>query len=114
MTTAAEVIAQAIRDFRFSDHGMPWMAPESARAEWVPALAAAIVAALDNQPYHVLDVTETGWTLKHPLDCRPELFACPTHRAADELDGPPAAPGRYRVDLVDGQLAIGEAVPDAG
>jgi hypothetical protein len=90
--TAREKIIEAIRDFDWSN-----VDPHSDLGEWVPNLADAICSAIDDQPFHVLDVTDTGWTLKHPLDCRDELFECPHNRAAEALEGPPAKPGRYRV-----------------
>lgn len=66
------------------------------------------LAALDvDQPYHVLDVRENGWTLKHPLSCRPRLFDCPVNVACEQLDGPPAEVGRWAVDVgEDGGLLV--------
>lgn len=42
-------IAQAIRDFDFGDYGMSDVDPNSEYAEWVPALAAKIRAALNKE-----------------------------------------------------------------
>lgn len=63
----------------------------------------------DGPAYHVIDLRPDGWTLRHPLSCRPNLFDCKLNTAA--LTDPLAArisTGQYRVDLVDGQLQIGE------
>lgn len=60
---------------------------------------ATLRADLDASPVHVMDARESGWTLKHPLSCRPRLFDCPINRAAEDLDGPVAEPGRWVVEL---------------
>lgn len=64
-------------------------------------------------PRHVIECREAGWTIKHPLSCRPALFDCPVNRAAEDglFTGHPA-PGRYYVELVDAMLRVGEPVPD--
>ena len=50
----------------------------------------AILSALADQGYvvvpkdsdeHVVRFTDKGWTLRHPLSCRPSLFDCPVHAA---------------------------------
>lgn len=77
---------------------------DAARAE-VKRLRELLDADLD---VHVIEVREDGWTLKHPLSCRPNLFDCAVNRAGENLDGPPAPPGRqYMVDVdEDGELVI--------
>jgi hypothetical protein len=61
---------------------------------------------------HVIDLRVDGWTIKHPLTCRPNLFNCPANSAARGLADSPAVPGRYVCELDDtGQLVIG---PPAG
>lgn len=58
---------------------------------------------------HVIDLRDDGWTIKHPLTCRPNLFDCPANTAARNLAESPAVPGRYVCDVDDsGQLVIGE------
>lgn len=83
---------------------------------WAGRLADKVLAALDDDPHHVIEFGEQGWTLKHPLSCRGELFECPFNKAADRLDGPLAEPGRYRVEVVLGHLVVtGPAEsPEAG
>jgi len=104
--SAREKIIEAIQDFDWGpDLALP---SEPEDRDWVSDLADAICAAIDDQPFHVIEVTDTGWTLKHPLDCRDGLFECPTNEAAERLDGPPCAPGRYKVTLDKGLLIIGE------
>lgn len=63
---------------------------------------------------HVIEFRTDGWTIMHPLACRPALFDCPVNRAAErDLTAPPDVdPGRYVIRLVDGQLVIGEPVAE--
>ncbi len=58
---------------------------------------------------HVIDFREGGWTIRHPLSCRPNLFDCPVNRAAeDDLTEPPTTLGQYRCDVQDNALVIGD------
>jgi hypothetical protein len=108
--SARDKVIEAIKEFRFWNYGMDEVDPNSEYAEWVPALADAICAAIDDQPFHVIEFGD-GWTLKHPLDCRDTLFECPVNRAAEALDGPLKPPGRYRCELDErGGLAVWERV----
>lgn len=117
--SAKDKVAEAIREFDFSDYGMDDVAyglrehPDD--QEWVPALAAAILNALDAQPYHTVNLREDGWTLKHPLDCRDQLFDCEYNNATGALDGiPESGAGVYRVSLGErGWLVIEEKVSEA-
>lgn len=65
---------------------------------------------------HIIDLRPDGWTIQHPMACRPDLFTCPVNHAAGDLDEMPAlpGPGRYYCTLVDGDLKIGEAVARHG
>ena len=65
---------------------------------------------------HVIEFRPDGWTIKHPLSCRPDLFECSVNRAAERdpanAAGPPVPPGRYECsanDLGD-RLLIGDRV----
>lgn len=62
--------------------------------------------------YHVIDFAGDGYTLKHPLACRPNLFDCALHQAAaaEQLHHTTEALGRFRCELVDGRVMIGERV----
>lgn len=63
---------------------------------------------------HVINLTEVGWTLRHPLSCRPNLFDCPVGAAAQSLaETPPAGCGLFLADLDEqGALVVGrEATP---
>ncbi|MGW5556879.1 DUF6085 family protein [Micromonospora sp. NPDC003944] len=72
------------------------------------------LAPVDDDPRHIIEFRPAGWTIKHPLACRPNLFACPFNRAALALDSPPAKYGRYVVDLSDegvsGDLVVGDRI----
>lgn len=58
---------------------------------------------------HVIALFGGGWTMQHPLSCRPNLFDCPVGRAANALTGSPMPePGRWVCDVDDrGVLTIG-------
>lgn len=62
----------------------------------------------DSPPYHVMDLREDGFTIKHPISCRPDLFNCPVNRVAHAMDGPPVDPGQWHVDMAFGQLVFVE------
>lgn len=76
-------------------------------AEWAELAAHAAALFADPDPRHVIDVRAGGWTIKHPLACRPRLFDCPVNRAAErDLTEMPAAVGRYECDVEDGGFVI--------
>lgn len=69
---------------------------------------------LDDDPRHVIEFRATGWTIKHPLVCRPALFDCPVNRAAEqELTEPPSVLGRFECGVNDSgdRLLIGDRIP---
>lgn len=57
---------------------------------------------------HIVDLRDRGWTIQHPLSCRPNLFDCPINRAAErDLVARPAAFGRLECGVNDaGQFVI--------
>ncbi|MFG2054793.1 hypothetical protein ACGFI9_12250 [Micromonospora sp. NPDC048930] len=100
--TAAQILADI--DLRRVDYSL-WATVgrlrvdlEGATTERAGLVWAALgVTPLDDDPRHLIEFREDGWTIKHPLSCRPNLFDCPVNRAAGEqVDGPPPAGfGRY-------------------
>lgn len=109
--TARQKVIEAIAAFPFQeDYGLPNVVEEWGVTGWVSALADKILDALDAQPFHTIDLREDSWVIKHPLDCRPDLFGCAYNTAALELDGPPArGTGVYRIALTGlGRLIIGQ------
>lgn len=64
---------------------------------------------------HVIKFNERGWTIKHPLACRPNLFECPVHAAAEQqIAQPPEVLGRYTISLADdGLLYLGDPADEA-
>lgn len=62
--------------------------------------------------HHVIEFREDGWTIKHPLACRPTLFDCRVNRAAErDLREPPAELGRFECGISeDDRLVVGERV----
>ena len=53
----------------------------------------------------IIEIRAAGWTIQHPLSCRPNLFDCPVNRVGEadmaSLDCPPAPPGRYACGIND-------------
>lgn len=65
-----------------------------------PTVAEIVLdAALPHE--HILELRETGWTLAHPVACRPDMLGCVYQRRLSAwlstVNGPPEPPGRYRV-----------------
>lgn len=60
---------------------------------------------------HVIEFREDGWTIKHPIACRPHLFDCPVNQMAErDLLGPPAQLGRFVCEIEDDMLVVRESV----
>jgi len=81
-------------------------------------LARMILAAgyrrVDLAEGHIIEVRAAGWTIMHPLACRPRLFDCEVNRAAERaLIEPPTALGRFRCDAATGRFVIGGRLNDA-
>lgn len=53
----------------------------------------------DVETDHIVEFGADGFSVQHPLAERldGDLFTCTLHEQLGALDGPPAAPGRYRV-----------------
>lgn len=60
---------------------------------------------------HLIEFREDGWTIQHPLRCRPRLFDCPVNRAAEARNilKSPDAVGIYECDANEfGELVVGD------
>lgn len=80
-----------------------------------PDAAARLLA--DRETEHIVRLRGTGFAITHPLRERldAELEDCPLHAFLSDLDGPPRAPGRYRVLMIEGRWAFEPVVePDRG
>lgn len=55
---------------------------------------------LDDQR-HIIDFRTDGWTIKHPMACRPALFDCPVNRVAQASLTEAPAIGRFECDVND-------------
>lgn len=75
-------------------------------------ITAEEVAAAGCETRHVIDLRDDGWTVKHPLTCRADLFACPVNVAAGrDLTRPPDELGQYACSLDDdGHFAISDKI----
>lgn len=66
---------------------------------------------LDPDEPHLIEFRPDGWTIQHPVRCRPNLFACEVNRVGESLDGPSGPPpeglGVYECWLDDGDFVIG-------
>lgn len=56
---------------------------------------------------HVVEFRDSGWSMQHPLACRPNLLDCEIHSVVshdmDKATGPPAPLGRYYVRIEEGE-----------
>lgn len=65
----------------------------------------------DGEDFHVVEFRPGHWIIRHPMSCRPALFECPVNLAGQEAFlEPPDGLGRFRLDLTDGRLVVGEQV----
>jgi hypothetical protein len=73
-------------------------------------IASSPLPETETETEHVIEFREDGWTIKHPLACRPNLFDCAVNRAAGRaLQEPPAEFGRFACGLAeDGQFVVGD------
>jgi hypothetical protein len=61
----------------------------------------------DPETEHLVDFTDTGFAILHPLRERlGGLWACGLNRALTTTDGPPTKPGRYRARPVGSGPAV--------
>jgi hypothetical protein len=109
-----DLVADAIVDARL--RGFRDWSDRPARAVLAALAAAGRLAPVDDDPRHVIEFRPDGWTIMHPLSCRPNLFECPVNRVAEmdlgALGGPPVPPGRYECELNDlgDRLLIGDRI----
>lgn len=64
---------------------------------------------------HIIELRADGWTIQHPLACRPNLFDCPVNRVAErDLTDAPAMLGRFECQINDlgDRLLIGDPAGD--
>lgn len=50
---------------------------------------AAARSELEDNKEHIVARSPSGWTLKHPLSCRPNLFDCEYNKRMEETTPPP-------------------------
>jgi hypothetical protein len=96
-------VARAIHDVDCDNSDCGELTTEGRYARY----AQAAINALDPIGEHVIDICGAHWTIKHPLSCRPDLFACPYHESAVQSPWQ-LRPGRYKCTLVDGTIRLGD------
>jgi len=68
------------------------------------------------KPYHVINLREDGFTIQHPLSCRPNLFTCTANTwGRQELSGDEDY-GSYRLDQHEDnpeRWIVGDVIGDA-
>lgn len=67
----------------------------------------------EDEHKHLIQIREDGFTIQHPLACRPNLFDCPVNKLAqkDLKVMPPVGPGIYKCEInTAGVLVIGDRV----
>jgi hypothetical protein len=89
--------------------------PYAAAAAVMDTLKADSWVRLDPNEPHLIEFRAGGWTIQHPLRCRPNLFACAVNRVGEQLPGPPQRGiGVYECDLQDGVLVVGRQIEAGG
>lgn len=65
-------------------------------------MAASEILAQAEEKYHVVTVTETSFTIMHPLNERLDnkLHECDLHRQLQGMPGPPGPPGKYKASRI--------------
>jgi hypothetical protein len=68
-----------------------------------------LIVTAEDEP-HLIQFRADGFTIQHPLRCRPNLFACPVNTVAHTDLAEPPEFGVYAVELNDtaDQLLVGE------
>lgn len=57
---------------------------------------------------HVINLREDGFTIMHPLSCRPNLFDCIYNYEARQISAGTYEPGRYYCDIGEDGIIIQE------
>lgn len=86
---------------------------DSWRTRVAPAVGAALYAIDPSfaDPHHVLLIGGLGWTMQHPLSCRPDLLSCPVPGLVSEQRIDATLPdGRYPVYVDRGRVTLGDAL----
>lgn len=65
----------------------------------INAVDEVLDALAKTEPWHVVEITETGWTMSHPIVERltGELLDCPAGGHVGTHETAPLPPGRYRM-----------------
>lgn len=99
-----ELAGDTLHDF-LTGLGLPpeMVRPYGAAKAVLDKLAAVGWVRMDPNEPHLIEFREDGWTIQHPVRCRPNLFACRVNRvSAEQVDGPPASGlGVYECDVDD-------------
>jgi hypothetical protein len=100
---------EAVRVLRRAANTEELMAPTEELAAAFRQAGELLQASLHAAGEHIIQLSERGWTLEHPLNCRVggrSLLDCPFNQAAERStwnsDAPPAVPMRYWVSLTVG------------
>jgi Family of unknown function (DUF6085) len=66
----------------------------------------------DRESGHIVDFSEHGFTIRHPLRERLDdaLMECALHEYCEAMAGPPVRPGRYRATRSSGKPWAWEAI----
>ena len=70
----------ALRSFQIPDDALPF-AEGYAQAAWQEAYRRYAPVVTEG---HQIELRIDGWTIQHPLSCRPNLFECKVNRAAEK------------------------------
>lgn len=118
MPEPREIIGEALAAY-YHGLGLADLPEPYAAADAVLAALAAVGhhVVFEDEPRHLIELRADGWTIKHPLACRPDLFACKVNRASEQDPPPPEVDdGVYRCDANDAGdlLLIGDRIDGGG
>lgn len=75
-----------------------WMQTPALGQDLKPVAQLAVEAVwklLDSWPFHVVEFSESGFVIQHPLSCRPKLFECQVSHAQPIFDSEEGKAGHF-------------------
>lgn len=74
---------------------------EAARADFIALLPSSVPNFANDPSDHVIEFSDNGWSIQHPLVCRPNLLNCEVYKTVSAFERGHAdasmPPGRYHI-----------------